>query len=886
MSWFSRLKNALNSRRLDQDLDEETRDHIERRAADLQRSGLDRSEARRQAALLFGNPTSIRESCRELRLAAGLERTLKDLRYALRCLRRNPVFAITAIASLGLAIGANTAIYSIIDAALLRDLPLPNPGRLVTLATSGSNPQGNAVAADPETFSYADYEQLDAAAGVSARIALLGASNRVEARASGSDDSPYEEVVAQYVSPNAFQVLGAAPALGEFFSPREDHYPAPRAAVVLSYAYWQRRFGGDPAILGRTLLVDNGLFSVLGVAPKGFSGTEPGRFVDIWLPVTKMDPGVFTNEARLFRLMGRLESGVSREQLAARLQPAFQLRQKLRIGRGTLTPAMQKQLRAMRIVAYSGANGTGNFRRSFAQPLSILLGVAVLMLVIACANVASLLLARSIVRSGEMALRVSLGAGRGRLFRQLMTEGLVLSFLAGILGWLFASSAAPALVAMVSTTGSPVQLALALNGRVLFFCAALCAASALLFGSLPAWQATSSGPISELRHDSGQARRWRIGRLFVGIQIAFAFTLVVGGTALLLSFRKLADVGAGFDPRGVTVVSMVNSSQRDRQLALAQQLQMRVGQLAEVQGTATAWMPVFSGARRADRVVLPGKAPSQREETFYRVSRGYFAALRTPLLSGRDFTFRDNDDEPVPTIVNRAFARRYFGQESVIGREFRRDDGVRHQIVGLAADSHFISLRNGIEPIAYMPMKPPRAFTLYVRSTLDPPSVLKAVQREADALGSGLRAREIITLEALVGSTIRTERLLASIGAAFAILGLVLAAAGLFGLLNYSVTRRTREIGIRVALGARRQSICGLVLRDLFGTIAGGLVVGTAGALVLMRFVRSLLFEIGPADPLVVGTAIAVFLAAALVASGLPALRAAKLDPVVALRHE
>ena len=875
MSWLSRLKNALNPGRLDEELADETRDHIERRAADLQRSGLEESEARGQATLRFGNVTRVRESCREVRLSAQVEGSLQDLRYALRGLRRNPSFAIAAVASLGLAIGANTAIYSLIDAALLRTLPVPQADRLVTLATSEVQTGSMSLGGDAAAFSYADLDRLGRAAGGSARLALFGAPNRVEAKAPNADDSSYEEVMEEYISPNVFEVLAVSPALGTFFSPAEDHYPAPRAVTVLSYDYWQSRFGGDAAILGRTLVVDGRPYSVIGIAPKGFAGTEPGKFVDVYLPVTVMDPGVFANDVRLFRVMGRLAPDVTREQLASRVQAGLLHREEPGIGRGD-----------RRIAALPGANGAGGFRQIFSRPLWILLGVSACMLLIASANVASLLLARSAARSGEMALRVSLGAGRARLIRQLLTESLVLSLLAGLVGWILARVAAPALVAIVSTKDNPVQLALALDGRVLLFCAAACATCALFFGILPAWQATSAGPILELRHSCGQAGRLRAGRLFLGVQVAFAVCLIVGGTGFLISLRKLATVDTGFDPRGVTVVSVVNTSQRDRQLSLMQQMQMRVSELPEVQGAATAWMAAFSGARRADRVVLPGQAPSTREETFYRVSPGYFATLRTPLVSGRDFTPRDNDDEPVPTIVNRAFAERYFGKELVLGEEFRREDGVRHQIVGIAADSHFGSLRNGPEPIAYMPMKPPRAFTLYVRSRLDPASVLKLTGREAKSLGPGMRIREVTTLEDLVGGTIRTERLLASIGGVFALLSLILAATGLFGLLNYSVTRRTREIGIRAALGAQRLSICGLVLRELLGMIAGGLLAGLAGALVLLRFSRALLFGIGPADPVVVGSAIAIFLGAALVASGLPALRAARLDPIAALRED
>ena len=886
MSWFSRLKNALNPHRLDEDLADELHDHIERRAEDLRRSGLSGAEAQRQAAQSFGNLARLCETSRELRLWAGLEATLQDARYAWRGLRRNPIFAATAIASLGLAIGANTAIYSIVDAALLRPLPIPQPERLFTLATSADQQAGSPLSGDRDAFSYPLYEQLRGAAADAARPALFDSPNCVGAKAYGAD-SPYEEVIQQVVSPDAFDILRVPPALGSLFSPAEDHYPGPREVVVLSYDYWQRRFGGDPNVLGQRLAVDNRTYSILGVVRKGFSGVEQGKLVDVWLPVTVEDPSIFTNpDVRMFHVMGRLAPGVGRKQLAARLQSAFHRDQELRIVPGEMPPALEKRMRETTLMVDPGATGIAGFRRTFSMPLWILLGVSGCILVIACANVAGLLLARATARAAEIALRVSLGAWRARLVRQFLTESLLISFTAGFGGWLLARIAAPTLVAMVSTENSPIQLDLSLDTRVLLFCAAICVSSALFFGLLPAWQATSAGPIRELRRASGQAGRLRLGRLIVGVQVAFAFCLVAAGSGFLFSLRNLASVDTGFDPKGVTVLSMTSTAQRDRQLPLMQQIQMRTATLTQVQGAATAWMAVFSGARRAQRVVLPGKVPSEQEETFYRVSPGYFRTLHTPLLSGRDFTFRDNDDEPIATVVNRAFARKYFRGESVLGREFRRDDGVRHQIVGVAADSHFGSLRNGPEPIVYMPMKPPRAFTMYVRSTLDAVSVSKVVEREAEALGSGLRVRDVTTLETLVGNTVRTERLLAGIGGAFAFLGLILAATGLFGLLNYSVARRTREIGIRTVLGAQRPSIYGLVLKDLSATMAGGLMAGIAGALALMQFVQSLLFGLKPVDPLVIGTAMAVFISAALLAGGIPAYRAAAIDPAAALRSD
>ncbi|MGH9744101.1 MAG: ADOP family duplicated permease [Candidatus Acidiferrum sp.] len=887
MKFRSLLRNLLLSRRVDVDLDREILSHLEMLTEENIRAGMPLAEARRAARIELGGIEQVKEQVREKRIGNWLDSVLSDCRYCWRGLLRNPAFALTAVVSLSLAIGANTAIYSVVDAALLRPLPVAQPDRLFILTTSETIRPITLASNNEDTFSYPVYEQLCGAAGESASLALFDSPSRVEAQAAGLD-GPYEQVIQQFVSPNTFEMLGIPPALGRLLSPSEDYYPAPRAVVVLSYDYWRRQFGADPSVLGRSLVLDGRTYSILGVARKGFSGTEPGKFVDVWLPVTLTDPAIFTNPSiRLFHLMGRLADGIGREQLAARLQPAFHHRQETSTEfEAEMPPDVQKRLREMNLLVRPGANGISAFRRTFSRPLWILLGVSVCMLVIACANVAGLVLARSTARSAEMALRVSLGARRARLIRQLLTDSLLISSVAGLCGWALASLAAPALLAMVSTKTDPVRLDLTLDTRALVFCAAICALSGLSFGLLSAWQATNSGPMLALRHGSGQVTRLGMSRPLVGAQVAFAFCLVTGGAGFLFTLRNLTTVDLGFDPRGVTVLTVNNTTLRDRQLAFMQQIQMRTAALPNVQGAATGWMPVFSGVRRAQRVVLPGQTPSEHEVTFYRVSPGYFATLHTGLLSGRDFTFSDNDNEPVPTIVNRAFARRYFESDSVLGRMFRRDDGVQHEIVGLAADSHFDDLRNGPEPIAYMPMKPPRAFTLYVRSTLDVGSVVKMVEREAEMVGPGIRVSDATTVEGLVQSTMTNERLLASIGGAFAFLGLVLAATGLFGLLNYSVTRRTKEIGIRTAMGAQRTAIYSLVLRDMLGLMAGGLAVGLVASYVLMRLTQSMLFGVRPADPVVISTSIAVFIVTALVAGGLPARRAACVDPVTALRSE
>jgi predicted permease len=860
MSWFSRLHHALRPRRLDDELNAELHDHLERRAADLRAAGADPAEATREARRMFGNFTAIREQSRDVRMGTALASVLQDARYACRGMGRSPVFTATAVLSLSLAIGATAAIYSIIDAAMLRPLPVPEPERLFTLATPDLRQPGSTTG-ERDTFSYPLFQDLRAVAGNSASLAVFAPPGRSEVQTL-DPNAPVDLAMTQHVSGEAFQMLRVPPALGRAFSSEEDGAPGAHAFVVLSYDYWQRRFHGDPAVLGQVLRI--GIpFRIVGVAAKGFYGIEPGKFVDIWIPATMSDPDAL--KSRTFQwahIAGRLHGSMTTAALEVRLQTTD---------------------RTLRV--HPGAVGVSGFRRAFSRPLWIVMGVAAGILLIACSNVASLLLARATRRSAEMAIRISIGAGRARLARQLFTENLLLSALGGLGGWIVARIAAPTLVEMLSTGHDPVRFALSLDTRVLLFCAAVCAFSGLLFGLLPAWQTAGAHPMIALRYGTAPRGKLRAGRFFVGVQVAFAFCLVVAGAGFLFSLKRLASVDTGFDPRGVTVLTL--SFKDWLSLPHQQALQTQIASRPQIQGVAIGWHAIFTGARRADRIVLPGRAASEREEIMYRVSPGYLAAVHTPLLDGRDLTFQDNDGgQPIPTVINLAFARRYFGDESVVGREFKRTDGARHLIVGLAANSYYGDLRNGPEPVVYFPMKPTRRFVMYVRSTLDGGSLVHVVESEAGTFASGTHVIEATRLETLVGTSILTERLLAGIGGSLAALGLVLAAIGMFGLLNYSVASRAKEISIRAALGARRPQLVTLVLADLFRMIAAGVIAGLIAAVAFLRMARSLLFGVQPADPWVIGSAVAVFLLAALIAGGLPARRAALLDPIVALRQE
>jgi predicted permease len=558
------------------------------------------------------------------------------------------------------------------------------------------------------------------------------------------------------------------------------------------------------------------------------------------------------------------------------------------IGRATgIPPAILKQFGERGIRVRGGAVGLSEFRRTFGRPLWIVLGVAATILLIACANVASLLLGRSAARATEMAVRTSLGAGRSRLVRQLLTESTLLSLMAGCLGWLSARVMAPVLVALLWKRTDPVRFDLAMDTRVLVFCAAVCTVSALLFGLLPAWQCASASPMATLRAGR-RSDKLRITRYFVAIQVAFAFCLVVAGAAFLFTLLTLFRVDTGLAEGRVAVLSM-RSDLGIKQDALlrALQLQRRVAALPNVQGAAVAWTSMFEGSRRMERVLVAGQSPLEREEIFYRVSPGFFATLEIPLLGGRDLDVRDTDvAQPIGTVVNRAFAQMYFGGQSALGKQFRRTDGTRHQIVGIVANAHYTDLRSGPEPVAYWPMKPPRLFTMYVRSTVDQASVVGMVEQETRRSEPGIQLTDATTLDALIGTTTVRETLLATIGGAFASLGLVLAAIGLFGVLNYSVVQRTRELGIRAALGAGRATLVSLVMRDLLGIVAGGLTAGVIGSLAVMRLIRSQLFGLGAAEPAVMAVAAVVFLCATTIAALVPAARAAAIDPIVAVRRE
>jgi predicted permease len=891
MSWLSQLRNALRPTRLEDDLADEIRDHLARREEDLIASGILPSEARAAARRAFGNVLNIQEDSRSLKSAMVLEGTWQDLRYAWRGLVRRPLFALTSVASLAFAAAATTAIYALVSATILRPLPVPDAARLIALSTSGPETGDPVSASDRDLFSYPLYDELRTAAGGTVQLALFDDPHRAEIL-TGRDGGIAEDAVSQFVSPEAFDMLGVEPIVGQGFSAAEDHLTSPRLVVLLSHDYWTRRFARDPGAVGQMLTVDGRPHLILGVLGAGFHGVDPGNFIDIWRPITTFDPSVFTNPAfRPFRILGRLSPGTTRQQVSARLEAAFRHHQERRIQReaASLSSGGLAHLHELTLVARSGQTGLSEFREAFRRPLWMLFGLTAIILVLACANVAGFVLARSRTRTAEVALRIALGAGEWRLFRQLMTEGVLIAIAGVACAWPTAMGLAQALVRMISTSGDPVRLDLTVDLRVLVFAGAICGFASIVVGALPAWRLLTGLPTTALGRLGGRATTPWTGRLLVSLQVALAFCLVMSGMALRLTLTRLTAVDVGFDSTNVTVLTIANRlgpSQRALQMQVTRDLESRVATVPSVHATATAWWAMFSGARRVQRVALPGASLSNEAELFYRISPHYFDTLKIPLLTGRALDWRDNDDEPVPAVVNLAFARKYFHADAPLGRIFRRDDGVRHEVVGVTGNSRYLGLRGGPEPIVYMPMKPPNVFTLYVRSTSSPSVVAELVAREAGALGGGMRVTGVTTLGTLVDDSIVRERALAGVGAGCALLGLILAVTGLFGLLSDAAAQRTKEIGIRRALGAPRHAIYRLMIGYVVSPVGVGLATGLVASLIVIRSARSLLFGVAVVDPVVISLALAVFFCAAVGACLLPTWRAAKVDPLIALRQD
>ncbi len=937
-----RLGTLLRKKGLEQDLADEIRSHLEMQIEDNQRQGMSPQEARYSALRKFGGVEQVKETYRDRRGLPFLETFLRDLGYGVRMLRRSPIISTVAILSLALGIGANTALFSVMDAVLLKTLPVEAPDRLVVFEwqagrrfrTNGMSGTSN-VDAPPDMrglslFRYEVFEkmqQAQIAAGSESPLSDLFAFGPIRELTAKVGNQP-EIIKGQAVSAGYYSGLGVQPSLGRTITSEDDRAGA-APVVVLSDQFWQARFAAKPDVIGQQLLLNKHSFTIIGVNPPGFAGTlqvdyQPAVTIPLALERLVLgeksnlgsakEPGVWW-----LNLMGRLKPGATYEQARESLNGAFQgaalevmppPRKVDHVAAAQLDPKDYP-----RLLLESGSRGMPDVRKSYAPTIYGLLIVVALVLLIACANLANLLLARAAVRGPEISVRLAVGAGRWRLIRQLLTESLLLAVLGGIGGLLFAFWGKSVLLALTDReTGLlPSGVDLSLNWRVLVFTLVVSLLTGLLFGLIPAWRATSLDLTTALKHSrrtTGTVSRLSKGLLVV--QVALSFLLLVGAGLFIRTLSNLQRVDLGFNQENLLVFNLQPEDggyKDERLLQFYQQLFARLDHLPGVRAATFGKVPLIANDNWYFDILLPGEtemdAAGKHITNRQTVRENYFATMEIPLLRGRGFTAQDDQIAPQVAIVSQTFARQFFPNADVLGKRVTINDSKQGvEIVGVVADTKYMSQREEIQPLLFTPWQQEGdnlgEMYFVLRTAGEPTTLANTVRQVVHELDSNLPVTNIGTQSARAQATLGQERLYARLLSFFGGVALLLAAIGLFGVLAYSVGQRTKEIGIRMAFGAQLASVLRLVIWQGMKLVLLGLAVGALAWYALNRLLQSQYFEpeswqlgmaqqlygIKATDPLTLIVIGSLLTLVALIACWLPARRAAKVDPLVALRYE
>ena len=830
---------------------------------------------------------------------------LQDLRYGLRMLAKDPGFTAVVVLTLALGIGANTAIFSLLDQAILRALPVKDPGRLV-LVNDAEYRSGWSTSDNNEmVYSYPHYQEVrdripmfDGAIA-RAHIPLSVASGGVAERASGD-----------VVSGNFFSVLGVGPALGRVLVPEDDRAPGASPVAVLSYGYWQSRFGGDPEIVGRKISLNAYPFTVVGVASRGFAGLLKGHHVDVFAPIAmkrELTPewnGLVERDIMWLNIFARLKPGISREQAEAAIQgpyhPILEAEiQSIKNPRATFRDRYLRQHISLR----PAAQGINLLSQTWAKPLLVLAGCVGLVLLITCANVAGLLIAKAAGRRREVAIRLALGAGRGAIIRQLVSETLLLGAAGGLVGLEVAWACCRLLIYLLPQD-TAAAFSSALDGRVLAFNLCVSLVAGLICGLLPAGQALRVDTAPALKESSVGAlgrhtqAHWR--SLLVVAQLALSIVLVVTAGLFAVSLRNLLAKSPGFQPQNLLSFSVrpeLSGYNGARELAFDQELEQRLKSLPGVVSVGAARGGVFNGSDRSGNVTVEGYHARPDEDMqcwIDSVSAGFLSTLKIPLLSGRDFTEADGTGAPKVAIVNQQFSRFFFPGGNPVGRHLAFGAGdvkLDIEIVGVVRDSFHDDLREKVARFIYIPYLQDThagvsSLTYYLRAVGNPVALTGNIRQTVHEMDSNVPLNEVRTVKSAIQQSIYGDRMVAWLGVAFGALAAALAAIGLYGLVSHTVARRTSEIGLRMALGASRSSVLWLIFRKSLILIATGVALGLALAFVATRLVSSMLYGLEATSPLISAGATLLLAAVAMLATYFPARRATKVDPIVALRYE
>jgi predicted permease len=902
-----RLMALFHREQFDADLEEEMRLHQELREEEQVKRGVSPEEAHYAARRRFGSKLVLREESREMWGWKWLETVLQDVRYGLRQLRRNPGFTVVAVITLALGIGANTAIFSLVNAILLKDLPVKDPQELARIVAYRKE--------EPRDLSYPIFRDLFLSQHAFVGLAASGLFTPDQVTIGGPAAlRELAHVSASLVSANYFSVLGVKTAIGRLFTPEDSHVPGEGDVAVISFGFWDRQFGRDPGVLGRTLTVNRIPFTIIGVTRRSFFGDQVGEAPDLWIPIL-MQPRLQSRNmlerrtATWFRTLARLRPGGSKNQAQAELTLLFRHLMAEEIANGSGSLISQGKPSDFRIEVQAGSSGLNALEALFSQPLRLLMGVVSLVLLIACCNVANLLLARSAARQKEITARIALGAGRNRLIRQLLTESLLLASMGGALGLLAAWWGKNLLASLAS-----LSIDLQPDTHVLVFTACVSLASAIVFGVIPALRATSIniGPSLQLTwHGQRSSRpKQRLSKGLVVSQVGLSLCLLTGAGLLVRSLQNLRNQNIGFVRDNVLTLEVFADPKTisGAQLpGLQRQLLERLKAIPGVRSVSSSAFGLFSGSVDTSPVRVPGSSVNpQRDPDVWEnwVSTDYFRTVGMKLQLGREFTDQDSKAATKVAVINQTMARHYFGDGNPIGRMIyfpktdaqgryipfgaRLNNAQAVDVVGVVKDAKYDDLREATPPMAYLPIAQADGFpaSIEIRTSKNPKLVAPLIRPLLRDINADLILRNVATLEEQIDDTLTQERLLTKLVGLFGLLALGLACVGLYGVMSYSVARRAGEFGIRMALGAQKRDVVKLVVGQGMILAVTGVGIGIVGALGLTRFLSSLLYGVKPNDPLTFVAVSFVLIGVALLACYIPTRRATNVDPMVALRYE